>query len=55
MPKHPKRPRDPKLLAKLMVDLASRERVELKPEAPTPAQVFARSGSLVGGKARHML
>ena len=52
MPKHPKRPRDPNQLAKLIVDLASGERTEAKPEAPTPAQEFARSGGLVGGRAR---
>lgn len=52
MPKHPKRPRDPNQLAKLIVDLASGENTEAKPEPPTPAQEFARSGGLVGGKAR---
>jgi hypothetical protein len=52
MAKHPKRPRDPNQLARLIVDLASGERTEAKPAAPTPAQEFARSGGLVGGKAR---
>ncbi len=52
MPKHPKRPRDPNQLAKLIVDLASAERTERKPEPATPAQEFARTGGLVGRKAR---
>ena len=34
--KHPKRPRDPNQLAKLIVELASGERSEAKPAAPTP-------------------
>ena len=52
MPKHPKRPRDPNQLAKLIVDLATGEKVEAKPEPATPAQEFARSGGKVGGAAR---
>jgi hypothetical protein len=52
MAKHPKRPRDPNQLAKLIVDLASGEKTEAKPEPATPAQEFARSGGLAGGKAR---
>lgn len=50
--KRPKRPRDPNQLAKLMVDIASGQIVEPKPEPDTPAQEFARSGGLKGGKAR---
>jgi hypothetical protein len=50
--KHPKRPRDPNQLAKLIVDLAAGERKEDQPEPLTPAQEFARSGGLVGGVAR---
>jgi hypothetical protein len=50
--KQPKRPRDPNQLAKLIVDIASGAVVEDKPEAPTPAQEFARSGGLRGGAAR---
>jgi hypothetical protein len=42
--KHPKRPRDPNQLGKLIVDLATGERTEDKPAPPTPAQEFARSG-----------
>lgn len=52
MSKTPKRPRDPNQLAKLIVDLATGEATEDRPEAPTPAQEFARSGGMKGGKAR---
>jgi hypothetical protein len=52
MAKAPKRPRDPNQLAKLIVDMASGEIAEKRPEPPTPAQEFARSGGLRGGKAR---
>jgi hypothetical protein len=52
MPKHPKRPRDPNQLAKLIVDLATGEATEDAPAAPTPAQEFAKSGGLRGGAAR---
>jgi hypothetical protein len=44
--KHPKSPRDPNQLAKLIVDLATGAATEEKPEPPTPAQEFARSGGL---------
>jgi hypothetical protein len=50
--KHPKRPRDPNQLAKLIVDLATGTAREDQPEPPTPAQEFARSGGLAGGVAR---
>lgn len=50
--KPPKRPRDTNQLAKMLVDLATGERTEEKPEPPTPAQEFARSGGLKGGAAR---
>jgi hypothetical protein len=52
MTKHPKRPRDPNQLAKLIVDLASGQATEDRPEPATPAQEFARSGGLKGGVAR---
>ncbi len=52
MPKHPKRPRDPNVLGKLIVDLASGEKTEARPTSPAPAQEFARSGGLKGGVAR---
>jgi hypothetical protein len=50
--KHPKRPRDPNQLAKLIVGIASGEVREDKPAPLTPAQEFARSGGLKGGAAR---
>ncbi len=50
--KYPKRPRDPNQLGKLIVDLATGAVTEEKPEPPTPAQEFARSGGLKGGVAR---
>lgn len=50
--KRPSRPRDANQLAKMLVDLATGERTEEKPEPPTPAQEFARSGGLKGGAAR---
>jgi hypothetical protein len=52
MPKHPKRPRDPNQLAKLIVGIASGQVKDDKPAPPTPAQEFARSGGLKGGAAR---
>lgn len=52
MPKHPNRPRDPNQLGKLIVDLATGAATEDKPQSPTPAQEFARSGGLKGGAAR---
>jgi hypothetical protein len=52
MTQHPKRPRDPAQLAKLMIDIASGE-VEDKASAPdTAASEFARQGGLKGGRAR---
>ena len=52
MTKHPKRPRDPNQLARLIVWIASGEVAEDKPAPLTPAQEFARSGGLKGGAAR---
>jgi hypothetical protein len=49
--KRPKRPRDPNQLAKHIVDLATGAAEEPKLEPDTPAQEFARSGRLRGGKA----
>jgi hypothetical protein len=61
-PKHPKRPRDPNQLAKLVVCLATGEATdpaasELAPETPKPekdpaAVALGRRGGLKGGKAR---
>ena len=52
MPKPRKRPRDPNKLAKLIVDIASGDVTEAAPVTASPAQEFARSGGLKGGKAR---
>jgi hypothetical protein len=58
MPKHPKRPRDPNQLAKLIVDIASGamtdERLEPPPDPDKdPAAVsLGRRGGLKGGAAR---
>jgi hypothetical protein len=52
MPKHPKRPRDPNQLAKLIVDIASGAVPNDSLPESTPAQDFARSGGLKGGAAR---
>jgi hypothetical protein len=48
MCKHPKRPRDPNQLAKLIGGIASGEINEDKPAPITPTQEFARSGGLRG-------
>ena len=51
--KHPKRPRDPNQLAKLIVDLSVGETIEeTQPLQNSPATEFARSGGLKGGHAR---
>lgn len=58
MAKHPKRPRDPNQLAKMMVDLASGEIAEPAATRPLndgkdPAAVsLGRRGGLKGGVAR---
>jgi hypothetical protein len=52
MVKHPKRPRDPNQLGKLVVDLSVGEASEPEPVPDTPAVEFARQGGLKGGKAR---
>ena len=52
MAKHPKRPRDPNQLAKMIVDLASGGATDAHSVPATPAQEFARSGGLKGGRAR---
>lgn len=51
---HPKRPRDPNQLAKLIVDIATGERTDSDPsKGKDPAAVQrGRSGGLKGGKAR---
>lgn len=59
MEKHPKRPRDPNQLAKMIVDLASGAATEdLPPVAPVnpnkdqAAVSLGRRGGLIGGNAR---
>ena len=52
MAKHPRRPRDPNQLAKLVVDLATGAANAERPAPLTGAQEFARSGGLAGGRAR---
>lgn len=52
-PKHPKRPKDFSQAAKLVVDIATgQSAADPLPVKDTPAQEFARSGGLKGGKAR---
>lgn len=50
--KHPKRPRDPNQLGKLIVDLSVGETLEEQMPSISPATEFARSGGLKGGHAR---
>jgi hypothetical protein len=52
MVKHPKRPRDPNQLGKLIVDLSVGEVIEAEPMPGSPAVEFARQGGLKGGQAR---
>lgn len=52
MAKRPPRPRDPNVLAKLIVDIATGEVENVKPAPPTPASEARRKGGLKGGKAR---
>ena len=44
MTKHPKRPRDPNQLGKLIVDLATGERAEDKPVPDSPRVAASRKG-----------
>lgn len=53
MAKHPKRPRDPNQLAKLILDITTWERPNDSPKGPdSPAIQAKRKGGLKGGKAR---
>jgi hypothetical protein len=47
-----KRPRDPNQLAKAIVEIATGQTEEAPTPPLTPAQQFAQSGGLKGGKAR---
>jgi hypothetical protein len=49
MAKRPGRPRDPNQLAKLILDIATGEKENVKPVPPKAGQ---RKGGLKGGKAR---
>jgi len=49
---HPKRPRDPNQLGKLIVGLSIGETYEDAPIEDSAAIAFARQGGLKGGKAR---
>jgi len=51
-PKHPKRPRDPNLVGKLIVNLATGETMKIVPAPNNPAAEFARQDGLKGGKAQ---
>jgi hypothetical protein len=53
MAKHPKRPRDPNQLAKLIVDISVGDAPrDPEPAIDTPATEARRKGGLKGGKAR---
>jgi hypothetical protein len=52
MVKHPKRPRDPNQLGKLIVDLSVGEAKEQASPEETAVVAFARLGGLKGGAAR---
>jgi hypothetical protein len=54
MPKHPKRPRDPAQLAKLVVDIATGDvqDVDQPPDIDDPMSALGRLGGLRGGVAR---
>lgn len=49
MANRPNRPRDPNQLAKLILDIATGEKENVRPAAPKVGQ---RKGGLKGGKAR---
>lgn len=51
MPKHPKRPRDPNQLAKLVVDIATGKSSDNVPTS-SPMAELGRTGGLSGGTAR---
>lgn len=50
--RHPKRPRDPNQLAKLIVDIATGEAQPPVDMELTPEQELGRLGGLKGGRAR---
>jgi hypothetical protein len=53
MPKHPKRPRDPSQLAKLVVDIATGNAQDTPQDSDKgPMSALGRAGGLRGGRAR---
>ena len=52
MPKHPKRPRDPAQLAKLIVDIATGDAHDAAESDKGPMSALGRAGGLRGGRAR---
>lgn len=52
MPRRPTLPKDPSQRAKAILDFATGEKPKPVEKKLTPAQEFARSGGLKGGKAR---
>jgi len=52
MPKHPKRPRDPAQLAKLVVDIATGSAQDVHDSDTSPMSALGRAGGLPGGRAR---
>lgn len=53
MPKHPKRPRDPAQLAKLVVDIATGSAQDTPQDLDKgPMSILGRAGGLRGGRAR---
>lgn len=50
--KHPKRPRDPAQLAKLIVDIATGEVQDTPDSDNNPMAAMGRAGGLKGGRAR---
>jgi hypothetical protein len=52
MEKHPKRPRDPNQLGKLIVDLATGEMADEQPVPDSPRVVASRKGGVKGAASR---
>lgn len=50
--KHPKRPRDPAQLAKLIVDIVTGEAQDTSNSDKGPMSALERAGGLKGGRAR---
>ena len=52
MPRRPSLPKDPSQRAKIILDMATGNAAKPEKATLTPAQEFARTGGLKGGKAR---